>query len=76
MYSRVSVYVRMCSHVSVSIRVCSRVSVCANVVPFHSNDFVKFFHISLSRCTNFVSFHNFFSVSPPPLCQFHLFLAF
>ena len=74
-YSRVSVYVRMCSHVSVSVRVCSRVCVCSNFVPFHRHDFVKLFHILLSRCTNFVSFH-FFSVSPPSLCQFHLFLRF
>ena len=44
-YSRVSVYVRMCSHVSVSVRVCSRVSVCANFVPFHRYDFVKYFFI-------------------------------
>ena len=75
-YSRVSVYVRICSHVPVSVRGCSRMSVCANFVPFHRHDFVKFSHILLSRCTNFESFHNCFSVSPPSLCQFHLFLGF
>ena len=61
---RVSVNVRICSHVYVCVRVCSRVSVWANLVPFHLDNFVKFFHILLIRCANFVPFHNFFSVSP------------
>ena len=60
LYSHVSVYARTCSHVAVSVRVCSRVSVCANFVPFHRH----------------ISFHNFFSISPPYLCQFHIFLGF
>ena len=35
-----------------------------------------FFHILLTPCTNFVPFHNFFSGSPPSLCQFYVFLVF
>ena len=68
--------VRICSHVFARFRKCSRVSVCAKFAPFHRHEFVKCFHILLSRCTNFVSFHNLFSVSPPSLSQFHLFLGF
>ena len=73
---RVSVNVRICSHVSVSVRVCSRVSVCTNLVPFHRDDIVNCFHILLTRCANSVPFRNFFSVSPPSLCQFYVFLVF
>ena len=71
--------VRIYSHVFARFRKWScvlRVSVCANFVPFHRHGFVKFFHILLNRCTNFVSFHNCFNVSLPSLCQFHLFLGF